>query len=128
MGGIYPLPSSRTSDILTQARLVSQLQQDQLAILRLQDQVSTGRRIAIPSDDPQASIKAFVLQRLLAQKTQAQTNLQTTQSFLAASDSAMGSLSSLLIEARGVAVTAADSSTGDAQRQALLAQVRNSIQ
>lgn len=128
MGGLYPLPTSRTSDILTQSRLVSQLQRDQLAILRLQDQVSTGRRIAIPSDDPQASIKAFALQRLLAQKGQAQTNLQTTQSYLAASDSAMSSLSSLLIEARGVAVTAADSSTGDAQRQALLAQVRNTIQ
>lgn len=128
MSGLYPLPTSRTSNILTQSRLVSQLQIDQLAILRLQDQVSTGRRISIPSDDPQAAIKAFALQRLLAQKTQAQTNLQTTQSYLSASDSAMASLSSLLIEARGVAVTAADSSTGDSQRQALLAQVRGAIQ
>ncbi len=128
MAGLYPLPTSRTSDILIRSRLVSQAQQDQLAILRLQDQVSTGRRIAIPSDDPQAAIKAFALTRLLAQKNQAQTNLQTTQSYLAASDSAMSNLSSLLTEARGVAVTAADSSTGDTQRAALLAQVRNSIQ
>lgn len=128
MSGLYPLPTTRTSHILIQSRLVSQLQHDQLAILRLQDQVSTGRRIAIPSDDPQAAIKAFGLTRLLAQKSQAQTNLRTTQSYLAASDSAMGSLSSLLIEARGVAVTAADSSTGDTQRAALLAQVRNAIQ
>jgi flagellar hook-associated protein 3 FlgL len=128
MAGLYPLPSTRTSSLLTQRRLISQVQQDQLAILRLQDQVSTGRRIAIPSDDPQAAIKAFTLQRLLAQKNQAQTNLQTTQSFLAASDTAMGSLSSLLIEARGVAVTAADSSTGNAERAALLSQVRSAIQ
>ena len=108
MSGLYPLPTSRTSNILIQSRLVSQAQQDQLAMLRLQDQVSTGRRIAIPSDDPQAAIKAFAIQRLLAQKGQAQSNLQTTQSYLSASDTAMSSLSSLLSEARGVAVTAAD--------------------
>lgn len=128
MSGLYPLPTTRTSNLLIQSRLLTQVQYDQLSILRLQDQVSTGRRIAIPSDDPQASIKAFGLTRLLAQKQQAKANLVTTQSYLAASDTAMASLSGLLIDARALAVTAADSTTGEAQRAALLANVRYAIQ
>ena len=51
-------------------RLLAQLQGDQLDIFRLQNQVSTGRRITLPSEDAPAAQRAITLQRLIERKTQ----------------------------------------------------------
>lgn len=127
MAGLYPVPTGRTSDLLFQQRLLAQLQSDQVSLLKLQDQVSTGRRFSLPSEDAPASVRAIALQRLLEQKDQAKVNLTTSQSYLSASDNAISSVADLVTEIRGLAVTVADSTTSATERAAASQQIQSTI-
>ena len=46
MTGFYPVPATRSTNLLQQTRLIQQLNNDQLALQRLQNQISTGHRIS----------------------------------------------------------------------------------
>jgi flagellar hook-associated protein 3 FlgL len=96
MAGVIPLPTSRVSGLLIRQRLQSHLQADQLEIFRLQNQISTGRRITLPSEDAPAAQRAITLQRLIERKTQLRSNVSTGQSFLAATDVALDAVASTL--------------------------------
>ena len=89
MSGFYPVPSTRSTHLLAQTRLIQQLNVDQLDLLQLQTAISTGRRISRPGEDPSAAQRGQTLQRLLELKAQAQTNAQTAQSYLDATDTAL---------------------------------------
>lgn len=115
---VYPVPTSRSSDMLGRTRMLSQLMGDSLALLRLQTQLSTGQRIQTPSEDPTAALRAQGIQRLLELKTQITTNLKTTQSFLAATDTAVSSVSNLLSQARALAVSSAGTTASPTERKA----------
>ena len=65
MAGIIPIPTTRVGDLFVRQRLVGQVQHDQLALFRLQNQISTGQRLQLPSDDAPAALRAINLQRLL---------------------------------------------------------------
>ena len=128
MSGLTPIPASRVSDLLARTRLTTQLQTDQLDLFRIQDQVSTGRRISLPSDDAPAALRAITLQRLLERKQQVRVNLETNQSFLAASDAALITVSGLLADIRGSALAVAGTTSTDEQRQVVAQQVNRAIQ
>jgi flagellar hook-associated protein 3 FlgL len=125
---LYPVPTSRTSEFLVQQRLISQLQGDSLDLLRLQTQISTGQRIQLPSEDPAAAFRAQGLQRLLELKSQLKTNINTSQSYIDATDNAIQSVSELLTDARGLALSAVDSANGPTQRAAAAAQIERTLQ
>lgn len=127
MTGIIPIPTTRTSDPLISQRLLAQLRSDERSLLRVQSQLSTGRRIFAPSEDAPAAHRALTLQRLLEQKQQTDTNRNATQSYLAASESALSDVANLLSEARGLAVSVADTVASDDQRQAVIAQLQRTI-
>ena len=57
MSGVYPVPTTRASDLHSQARLLAQVHRDQLDIQRLQAQISTGYRLLAPSDDAPAALR-----------------------------------------------------------------------
>ena len=94
----------------------------------MQQQISTGRQVIVPSDNPQAAARATDLQRLLDQKAQVKTNLQTNQSYLSATDTALASVSDLLNEARGAAVSASGTTITDSQRAAAAQQIDSILQ
>lgn len=127
MPAIYPIASSRVSDALIQARLISQFEFDQQEMVRLQDQVGTGYRFSTPSQDAPAAIRAMTLQRLLEQKKQAKANFDTTQSFIGASDTALSGASELLIRVRAIALTAANSPSTVEQRLVLRNEINGTI-
>src|SRR5262245_26818815 len=106
MAGFYPVPSTRSTNLLAQTRLIQQLHFDQLDLQRLQNQISTGRRIAVPGEDVGAAERAQTLQRILEQKAQAKTNVQAAQSYLDATDTSLSSVAKLLTDVRGLAVEA----------------------
>ncbi|HEX5103309.1 MAG TPA: hypothetical protein VFV87_05840, partial [Pirellulaceae bacterium] len=124
---LYPVPTTRASGQLIQNRLLTQLHSDQLALLRLQQQISTGYRITSPSEDAPAAGRAQVLQRLLELKAQAQVNQQTSQSYLDASDVAINGLTKLLSDIRATALGVADTVSTDTQRQAAAQEVLEAI-
>ena len=128
MAGIVPVPTSRVSDLLIRQRLMSQLQSDQQSLFNIQNQISTGRRISLPSEDAPAAIRAIALQDILERKAQAQTNVATNQSFLSATDVALSSVSGMLSEVRGTALSVVGTTSTDLQRQAAVQEVRRAIE
>ena len=96
MAGIIPIPSTRISGLLTRQRLTQQYQTDQLDLFRLQEQISTGQRISLPSEDAPAAIRAISLQRLLSRKGQLETNISSGLKFLGSTDSALSGVTDTL--------------------------------
>jgi flagellar hook-associated protein 3 FlgL len=125
---ILPVPSSRVSDTFIRQQLLEQMQQQQQALTKLQDEISSGSQLVLPSDNPPAALQALGLQSLLAQKQQYTTNLQTNSSYLSASDSALSQVDSILSNVQGIALGATGSTATDASRQAAVSQIQNSMQ
>ena len=128
MASITPIPSSRVSDVLIRSRLTRQLQSDQLELFRIQSQLSTGRRIILPSEDAPAALRGITLQSLIERKEQFGVNLSTNQSFLSATDSALNSVAGLLAQIRGSALTVSDSISGASHRQAVVLEIDQALQ
>ena len=128
MAGLYPIPSTRTTELLSQSRLTSQLSGDQVAIARLQAQISTGIRLTAPSDDAPAAIRGMALQRLLELKDQHQVNLKTSQSFLDATDTSVSSVSDLLLRIRSTVQGSVGATASEDDRQAAIVEVQGAIQ
>lgn len=128
MASILPVPTTRVPNSLARDRLVSQLESDQIALARLQSQISTGRRVLRPSDDAPAALRGIALQQLLERKQQVQTNLSTSKSYLSATDAAISNISGLLASIRGTALGVIDSSNSNAQREAAADEVDRAMQ
>lgn len=128
MTSIIPVPTTRVSDLLISQRLLSQMQSDQQAIFRLQNQLTTGRRISLPSEDAPAALRAITLQSLIERKQQVSINLQTNQSYLGATDTALGNVSALLADIRGAAISVVGTTASDTQREAIALEVERAIQ
>src|SRR3954468_12839591 len=104
MSSLVPIPTTRVSDFFATQRLVSQVQDDQLSLFKLQNQISTGKRMQLPSDDAPAALRAINLQRLLDRKGQISTNIESSNSYLSAAETALAGVSTTLIELRGQTV------------------------
>jgi flagellin-like hook-associated protein FlgL len=124
---IIPVPTSRSSELLVSQRLLTQIQNDQLDLLRIQDQLSTGRRLAQPSDDSSAAVRAGQLQLRLEQKTQVTANITATQSFLVATESSVASVTNTISHIRGLALSVTNSTTPEIERTAASVEIRQSI-
>src|SRR3982750_4377126 len=98
---IIPIPTTRVGDFFVRQRLVGQVQDDQLDLFKLQNQISTGKRLQLPSDDAPAALRAINLQRLLDRKGQISTNIDASNQFLTAAYASLGSVSETLIDLRG---------------------------
>jgi len=128
MAAISPIPSTRISGLFVRQRLLQQMQSDQRDLFRAQNQISTGRRIGLPSEDAPAAQRAISLQRLLERKEQVRVNLETNQSFLTASDVALSNVSNLLSQVRGSAVSVADTVSSVEQRDAVAQEVGRAVE
>lgn len=128
MPAIYPIATSRVSEQLSQARLQSQFEFDRLALVRLQDQLSTGIRLTAASDDAPAAARAITVQRLLEQKQQVITNVNTTSSYVAATDNALTRVSDLLTSIRANALAAVDSTNSDSERRVIAEEINRAIE
>jgi flagellin-like hook-associated protein FlgL len=128
MASIIPLPTTRVSGMLVRQRLLAQLQGDQLDLFRLQNQVSTGQRFTLPSEDAPAARRAMTLQRLLERKTQLRSNIETGQSFLQSTDVALNNVAGLLGDIRGVALGVSGTTSTDTERQAAITEINRAIE
>jgi flagellar hook-associated protein 3 FlgL len=128
MASIIPLPNTRVSGMLVRQRLLAQLQGDQLDLFRLQNQVSTGQRFTLPSEDAPAARRAMTLQRLLERKTQLRSNIETGQSFLKSTDVALNNVAGLLGDIRGIALGVSGTTSTDSERQAAITEINRAIE
>ncbi|TWT37922.1 Flagellar hook-associated protein 3 [Posidoniimonas corsicana] len=127
MAAIFPIPTTRTSDYLARTRLVQQIQSDQVDLIRLQTQLSTGRRIFLPSDDPGAAVRAITLQRTLERKGQLQTNISSAANKLTVAEGSLTQVSDVINNVRGSTLAVVDTISTDEQRQAVLKEVNEAL-
>jgi flagellar hook-associated protein 3 FlgL len=128
MAGVIPIPSSRVSGYLLRTRLTQQFQRDQLDLFRLQEQIATGQRIVLPSDDGPAALRAISLQRLLDRKEQFGSNMRIGQSYLAATDTALKDVATELSSLKGSTLGVAGTITTEQQRQTAINEINNYLE
>jgi flagellin-like hook-associated protein FlgL len=128
MSGIIPIPTTRIGDLFARQRLTNQVQGDQLELFRIQNQISTGKRIQLPSEDAPSALRAINLQRLIGRKDQIRTNLKASEGFLAGADARLQSISTGLIELRGTVVGVAGNTVPESSRLAAMHSIDSLLQ
>ena len=127
MSTIIPIPSTRVSDALVNQRLVNQLDADEVNLTQLQTEVSTGQSLVLPSDNPTAAENGFELMQQIAQNTQYQSNVSSSQTFLSSTDSAMTSIGDLLNTAQSTAEAALGSTVTSTEQQSAANQIEQIV-
>ncbi|MEM9826269.1 MAG: flagellin hook IN motif-containing protein [Planctomycetota bacterium] len=125
---LLPVSTVRTSTPLSTQRLLQQLNADQLALQRHYDQISTGRRVLSLADDPAAAGRILTLNRDIDRGEQLVRNASATETYYNAADTALARVDDALIQARAVAVSAAQTIISDDERAAFDATVQEAIQ
>lgn len=113
---ISPINVSRLSQTMRTDFVLGSLRQNQLDVFRAQTQIATGRSFVTPSDDPVTASRVVDLTQALAQQRQFMSNLRHADSTLAAADSSINEVNSLLIEASTIASRNLSNLTSAAER------------
>jgi len=90
---------------------------------QLQDQLSSGKVLTRPSDNPSAAVTSMQLRTQQRLDTQYLSNIDNAAARLETGDQALATISSLLIRAKSIAVNAQDSALPSASRDALSAEL-----
>ena len=91
-----------------QASMSAAMQSANSRLADLQQQMSSGDRLLVPSDDPVASVRLLRLQREEAALTQYRDNIGALRSRLSMNESYLDSMSKDMMQARDLLVWAAD--------------------
>jgi flagellar hook-associated protein 3 len=128
MSGIIPIPTTRVADFFVRQQLVGQIQSDQLDLYKLENEVSTGKRLQVPSDDPPAALRAIDLQRAIQLKTQVQANVTSSTSSLNNADATLSNLADQLNQIHAAALGVDSTLSSDSDRQAVIQEINSALQ
>ena len=98
---------------------VNTMQQQTQMLLKTQQQISSGRRVLTPSDDPVAAARALEVSQSQAMNTQYAVNNGTAVDSLALEESVLGNVWRLLQDARDTVVSAGNATYSSAERTSL---------
>ncbi len=107
-----------TSNLLVRDQ-ISALQATATAMSRAQQQLTTGRRIAVASDDPVGARDVMAMDGRLRAITQYRRGLDAAKARIALQDNVTTSMSTLLTRAQELTVAAATDTVGPSGRQAM---------
>ena len=99
----------------------------QAGVLRTQQQLSAGRRMLVPSDDPIAASQALALRAGESRAQQYATNQSAARDTLAMAESRIGSMGDTLIAARTLLVSAGDAIQTNSDRAAIATELRGMV-
>jgi flagellar hook-associated protein 3 FlgL len=117
----------RISSSMFTDNLISQMNQLQGQQIQLQNQVTTGLKVALPEDDPSAMNQVLNLQSQAASNTQFQSNITQLQSTATIAGDAMNNLQTIMEQAGEIA-TEAGGVTSSSQLASYATQVGSLIQ
>lgn len=104
------------------------IQQQTSDLIKLQQQVSTGRRILTPADDPVASARVLEVTQSSSLVKQYDVNTDSATSSLGLEESILASVGNLIMDVRTVAVNAGNPTLSNQDRAALAAELRGRYQ
>jgi flagellar hook-associated protein 3 FlgL len=123
---ILPIPLARVSNLSSSSSTLSSIAKTQQDLLVVQNQISSGKQVSVPSDNPSSAAIIQQLQKTLAQREAYAANLQYAGSQLGEADATLGDLTTLVQQAQTIASANVGSDTTASQRQAA-AQIVKSI-
>jgi flagellar hook-associated protein 3 FlgL len=100
---IPPISLARVSNLLRSDTALATIAKTQQDLLDVQNQISTGKRVSVPSDDPGAAAIIQQLQKTLEQRQGYAENLRQANSQMGEVDSTLGDLTDLLQQAQTIA-------------------------
>jgi flagellar hook-associated protein 3 FlgL len=109
----------RVTTGMAQRHVLSDLQRVQERLAAAQSQVSSGKRIEKPSDDPLGAERAMRLNDQLETNSAYRTAVDESRSWLDATDTALSSLGDIVQHARELTLQAANGATTPAGRQSI---------
>ena len=112
------------------AQSITTLQKRQQELNRAQEQMTTGKRVLLASDDPTAAARAERARALMQRTDSTQRALDASRNAMTLTESALGDAGDLLQQARELVVQAGNASYTDAERQDLaqqIAAIRNQL-
>lgn len=103
---------------------VNAILDQQTTLFKTQNQLSTGKRINSPADDPTVAAQLVSLSESAKTTTQYQNNILAARTRLELEDAALGSVGDALQRARELAVAGLNDTNGPEQRTAMAAEIR----
>ena len=100
----------------------------QSGLLKTQEQLSTGRKILTPSDDPVGAAQALDLTQAQAANTQYKTNRQNARDALSQEESVLSSVTALLQNVKTQVVNAGNGTLDDTQRGYIATELRGQLE
>jgi flagellar hook-associated protein 3 FlgL len=97
----------------------------QSQMFKTQDQVSSGKRVLTPADDPIAAARILQLDQASSETTQYKKNIDAAQTNLDLEDARLDSTANLLARVRELTVQAGDGGLAAPDRQAVYAELTN---
>jgi flagellar hook-associated protein 3 FlgL len=113
----------RVTTGMSQRHVLSDLRRVQERLASAQDQVSGGKRIEKPSDDPLGAERAMRLNAQLDSTTAYRSSVDESRSWLDATDTALSSVGDIVQRVRELTLQAANGSTTPAGRQSIKLEV-----
>ncbi|MCK6263350.1 flagellar hook-associated protein FlgL [Vibrio sp. ZSDE26] len=101
----------------------SSLNNNSLGLNKLMQQMATGKRILLPSDDPMASTRAMSLQRQQASLSQYQTNIEQADILLKNQETYLSSSVDVIHQMRDRILWAGNDTNGPAEREAIASEI-----
>lgn len=120
--------TSRVTQQLLNTRVLNNLTQQQRAILRLQEQLATGRRVNRPSDDPLAARRALAAQNEIAKNEQYVSNITTARPGLIETETAMRTVVDALQRANELTLQGASSTNSQVQRDQIASEINQVLE
>lgn len=106
---------------------ITTLQQQQENLLKTQQQVSTGRRVLTPADDPVAAARALEVSQAASANAQYAVNRNSARSSLGLEESTLQSLTGLIHDVRTATVGAGNPVLSNNDRAAIAAELRSRL-
>ena len=102
--------------------------QQQEALIKTQQQLSTGKRIVTPSDDPIAAAQALSITQAASVNEQYAVNRKSASSSLMLEENVLKEITSVLQDVHQTAVSAGNASYSDADRKARATELRSHLE
>lgn len=100
---------------------------NQGSLQKLQNQLSTGRKVLTPSDDPVAATRSLLIEQSKGKNEQYMSSQEMASSQLALTDSLLSSATDILMTVSDVSVAAGDATYTDAERATLAKDLRERL-
>jgi flagellar hook-associated protein 3 FlgL len=91
------------------------------------EQISSGKRVLTPSDDPAAHVQALEVSQSDSVNTQYASNRQSAAGNLSLLDGSLGQITTLLQNAQQLVVSAGNGTLDDSGRKAIAAELRGNV-